>query len=161
MSKVITFSRFFPPHHVHHGQPTDFVEKFWSGLLKIDRELYADYLHPDGVPYEEYPPKFHTIRAGLRFKAGDKFSPRIWQNVPYKSKQLQFAPDMVVKKTWGFEMKCGAAKGALVQECFINGKRANASQIAKNDGLELVDFLSWFNRPFTGQVISWTEHIEY
>lgn len=164
MSKVITFSRYFPPHHIHKGEATNFVEKFWSGLLKIDGLDAAEYLKSIGKSaseYERYNPKFHTIRAGLRFKVGDMFSPRIWQNVPYKSNQLQFAPDLTVKKTWAFEMRCEAVNGKLKQSCLVNGEPYDHIKIARNDGLNPRDFLSWFNRPFTGQIICWNNEIKY
>lgn len=35
MSRVITFSRFFPKTHPKAGNPTFFVEKFWKGLQQI------------------------------------------------------------------------------------------------------------------------------
>lgn len=32
MSKVITFSRTFPAYHPRKGEPTYFVEKFWTSI---------------------------------------------------------------------------------------------------------------------------------
>lgn len=78
MSKVITFSRTFPAYHPKAGQPTYFVEKFWESIYleKSDSEWLSACkrfnfnvgLH--GI----YSPKHHTIRAGKRWKVGDKFS---------------------------------------------------------------------------------------
>ena len=36
-------------------------------------------------------------------------------------------------------------------------------EIAKNDGLEVSDFLNWFKHPsnFSGQIICWSDSVEY
>lgn len=111
MSKVLTFSRVYPSYHPKAGQPTYFVEK-------IVKSLHWDRPHPpvdiradfDSDIYINVQPKHHTIRAGHRWKVGDWFRPVVWGNDinpksgrsgPYHSKQIIFAPDIQVKKTWG------------------------------------------------------------
>lgn len=163
---VITFSTHFQKGHPRQGQRTSFVEKIWSGLLKIDNDLYTDYLHPDGRPdsikhadyYRSFEPKYHTIRYGTRFMVGDSFDPRIWTGKPYKSKQFQFAPRLTVKKTWTFQIDS--------HDVFVNGHRVPADgvpTIAHLDGLSFVDFMHWFQYPkhFDGQIICWNENINY
>ena len=176
MSKVITFSRTFPPYHPKAGQPTNFVSKIWKGLYGLglpDIEKYANELAPkltdDAFNFLvdcEFEPKHHTIRAGHRFEAGDMFSPRVWGNDinpksgksgPYHSKQIIIAPDTEVKKVWSFD------KDLLGGEFRMKGcdVTTHLEMIAKNDGLTLEDFIEWFPKPFTGQIICWNENIEY
>lgn len=164
--KVITFSKTFPVYHPEKGNQTKFLEKIWSGLLQIDRELYVDYLTGEARPdymshysaYEIFEPKYHTIRSGKRFKVGDQFSPRMWSAKPYASKQLIIAPSLTIKKTWSFEIK--------EHEVFLDGSRISGmdvSIIAQNDGLSFVNFMQWFNfpKPFNGQVICWNDKLDY
>lgn len=170
---VITFSTHFQKGHPREGQRTSFVEKIWSGLLKIDNDLYSDYLHPDGRPdsikhadyYRSFDPKYHTIRAGSRFKVGDTFDPRIWTGKPYKSKQFQFAPRLTVIKTWDIEIDdCDVWAIGLPNEQIKYTDEDQESQIAINDGLTEQDLYWWFKnskRPFNGQIICWNENIKY
>ena len=187
MSKVITFSRTFPAYHPKAGQPTYFVEKFYNSLYS--RNNLMDY--PKGLEVNDSISeiKHHTIRAGSRFKVGDKFSPRVWGNDinpkngksgPYQSKQIIIAPDIEVKKVWEFEVLDG-------QSMFIGGadgrqiydySRLSEDQpqetktyfsICENDGLSADDFDEWFGygyhkkteKTFIGQIICWNENITY
>lgn len=85
MSKVITFSRIFPAHHPKAGQPTYFVEKLitsfdqtqlgFEQILKFPASPLGQIV--DLKIFDSCQPKHHTIRAGHRFKVGDKFSPRV------------------------------------------------------------------------------------
>ena len=101
MSKVITFSRVFPAYHPKAGQPTGFVEKLWQSLLIVNKEnegfkseLFV--LSRNEMLLKEHShwwttnpiPKNHTIRAGHRWKVGDKFSPvygRVSPTTPNRS----------------------------------------------------------------------------
>lgn len=176
MSKVITFSRFFPAYHPRAGQPTYFEERIcrsiWDNklIVDIDEVFFPEIMKRFTVNVAAgYPPKHHTIRAGKRFKQGDMFSPRVWSGKPYNSKQIQFAPNMEVKKVWDF----GIAKvndGMLSSyEMFVNEKLTRkGADIIKNDGLEYNDFCDWFKMDsakkviaFEGQIICWNESIEY
>ena len=108
MSKVITFSTTFPTYHPKAGEPTFFVEKIWESIRtksNIDSPQYHyckfefDLMH-----WMKYSPKHHTIRAGNRWKAGEKFSPRVWSGKPYNSKQITIAPDIEINKVWNIEI---------------------------------------------------------
>ena len=187
MSRVITFSTKFPSYHPRKGEPTFFVEKLNKGLNPIEygfvfgdeakKSLNGNF---DFEVYKKSEPKYHTIRAGNRWKVGDKFSPRIWGNDinpkngksgPYNSKQIIIAPDIELKKVWNFEMK----PKLFADECefLINDKPMAArdmTECSKNDGLEVIDFVYWFagsdimsskRKPFSGQIICWNENIEY
>jgi len=163
---VITFSTHFQKGHPREGERTSFLEKIWSGLLTIDNDLYSDYLHPDGRPdsikhadyYRSFSPKYHTVRAGQRFKVGDSFDPRIWTGKPYASKQFQFAPRLTVKKIWNFSICPFTGDYLLFEEPL---KLHQVKEIALNDGLEVDDFECWFPKSFSGQIICWNEKLQY
>jgi hypothetical protein len=202
MSKVITFSRFFPAYHPKKGEPTYFIEKVlnsvdkqnhwfgycdccgWAGSANAmrggeqiaDTGDYNDCLCPkcwssdikeldiiDDYYLGKYEPKHHTIRAGNRWKVGDKFSPRVWSGKPYQSKQIIIAPDIEIKKIWPFEMD-------EIGLYYINGstRAFNIETVANNDGLTYPDFDAWFRihpkakkQTFTGQIICWNDSINY
>lgn len=180
MAKVITFSRVFPAYHPKKGQPTYFVEKFLQeiNLIGVDAFQYFEGLNrniPDKI-IDDFVrsllfgweiSKGHTIRSGNRFKVGDYFSPRVWNGKPYNSKQIVIAPDIEVKKVWGFEIKTKSKDDLSgFADILIDGKKINAvflNKIALNDGLELSELIHWFQypKPFKGQIICWNENIEY
>lgn len=174
MSRIITFSRTFPSYHPKAGQPTYFVEKIWKSLCGVSNE-YTDPFMTDeykksivwGYQLVEGI-KHHTIRAGHSFNVGDKLSPRVWSGKPYRSKMIQFAPDIEVKKVWDFD-----AEGT---DFFLSGKHEfthsegfDFSQVENNDGLLSGELFDWiclspeFNKSnkFTGQIICWNENINY
>lgn len=171
MSRVITFSRQFPGYHPKKGQPTFFVEKIFAGLADIvpSFEIPKDFVDWDWHEYYNCrSPKFHTIRAGNRWKVGDKFSPRVWgtdvnpksgKSGPYHSKQIIIAPDIEVVKVWDIEVFW---RGDFQEFVMPSAQtKTTIAELAKNDGLELKNLLSWFNKPMKGQVICWNNAIEY
>lgn len=171
MSRVITFSTRFPSYHPRKGEQTHFVEKIWNSLpnhydldklnpgKKKEVELFWQALQ---MNYRMFGPKLHTIRAGHRWKAGDKFSPRVWSGKPYHSKQIIIAPDMEVKKVWEFEIIDGSPYLFGVKVPQTDAFRF-VGKLAANDGLSFEDFLAWFKyqQPFQGQVICWDENVNY
>lgn len=177
MSRVITFSRTFPAYHPKKGQPTHFVEGILNTLSAIrPGQHYAfDKINPgkeeessnvfdsileDVTPFH----KSHTIRAGNRWKVGDKFSPRVWSGKPYSSKQITIAPDIEIKKVWNFKIIHGVGY-------IYNGKNLwnpfgweTMQALAHHDGLSVDDMVDWFRwdyRNFNGQIICWNESINY
>jgi len=98
------------------------------------------------------------MRAGNRWKVGDKFSPRVWSVKAYRSPQLVIGPDIEIKKVWDVEKH---------HDFFmINGKGLYGEQVAelaKNDGLSEMDLRRWFGQypRFEGQIICWADHIDY
>ena len=168
MSKVITFSRTFQKDHPKAGQPTHFVEKIYKGLyvIKCVPDELKETFNFDIMNDERVKPKYHTIRSGNRFKVGDEFSPRVWSGKPYCSKQIIIAPDIKVLKTWDFEIKVVELSDGYASKIFINGKRADTDllkTVSRNDGLEMYDFISWFKfpKPFKGQIICWSNEVNY
>lgn len=178
MSKVITFSRTFPKGHPRQGQSTFFVEKVLHGLRDINinighykKKVPLNFLQ--SLTLHTPPPekKFTTIRAGKRFKTGEKFSPRVWSNKPYNSKQITFFDDILIVKTWDFKIEvdedylCVLIDGHAFYE---KNKRFETQPealetMAANDGLALQDFKDWFKwgQPFDGQIICWNQNINY
>lgn len=170
MSKVITFSQTFPSYHPKKGQPTYFVEAFYKSLFRsisIPKELNDTFnveIFLNGLS------KHHTIRNGSRFKKGEFFSPRVWgtdinpksgRSGAYHSKQIILARDVEIKKIYDIEIFQN-------HEIHINGVwmanfgSENGSLIAKNDGLETLDFQNWFQKlPFKGQIICWNDSVSY
>lgn len=187
--KVITFSRVFPKKHPRAGEQTHFVEKIWKsfmdsefGLPKEFHKYVDDYtkLLNNTRPidlmahYFKVEPKYHTIRAGNRWKVGDFFSPRVWSGKPYASKQIKFAPPIEIKKVWDFEFinstfssEHGHDQGRWfkIEDIVISDYERGV--LAKNDGLNEEYFIEWFichlknKETFTGQIICWNENIEY
>lgn len=165
MSKVITFSKTFPKYHPKAGELTNFQ-------YKIIRSLGYDEIHNvDGsfTSLENFAPKHHTIRAGHRWKVGDKFSPRIWSGKPYHSKQITIAPDIEIKKVWNFEIQMFHEGywidfgGYHIQPYGYTTSSA-FSVLAKNDGFDNTqDLVDWLKYPttFKGQIICWNDKIEY
>lgn len=185
MSKIITFSTAFPSYHPRKGKRTFFPEQILSQLgidyTTIEYMDMLDELNPNKIPlcrefWENLKVEFtedkkgHTIRAGHRWKVGDKFSPAIWQlpggRYTKGNKQIIIAPDITVVKTWdvaisnagvGFLSKQNESDELLVSFIDI----VQLEMIAKNDGLELLDLINWFNKPMVGQIICWAENINY
>jgi hypothetical protein len=178
--KVLTCSRHFPKGHPRFGAPTFFVEQILNSILPraengiinrndINPEVLPfinDFVLLDGTTY-----KHTTIRAGSRWKAGDMASLRIWSDMPYRSKQIEFAQVEIIR-TWEFILHFvgddlywkipGSGGGEF--DCLSEALKI----IAKNDGLEIRDFIDWFvihpktkGRAFTGQIITWSPSIAY
>lgn len=179
MAKVITFSKRFPAYHPQAGDPTYFVEKFWNSQTVF--ALGETFYYPmeedlkelnSGLPLVtlwdfkqtldrlriKYGPKFHTIRAGNRWKSGEFFSPRVWSGTPYKSPMITIAPDIKIEHVWDFEIKQAGF--------FVDGielAHADVKLLAKNDGLTTLELYNWFKYPtnFKGQIICWNKDLYY
>lgn len=183
--KVLTFSRFFPKGHPKAGKPTYFVEKIWKQLGKAGVNTdewinkYVSEMKCDLGSWYDAISKYHTIRVGNRWKAGDIASLRVWSGAPYRSKQIEFA-QVEIKKTWDIEInnRFGSASFEIVidgkifgQLHYGNDKDINESgiiKLANNDGLHLSDFVAWFELHrnkgglrFKGQIICWDDNIHY
>lgn len=163
MSKVITFSRTFPSYHPKKGMSTGFVYTIWMSLPEYDTK-YRDIMEQCGIDCTGAYPKYHTIRSGNRWKVGDKFSPRVWSGLPYRSKQIIICPDIEVKKVWDFKIK--DTNIWINDNMYVELNEAidkTLLELAKNDGLSYDDLLHWLKHPsdFSGQIICWNENIEY
>ena len=165
MSKVITFSQTFPSYHPQKGQRTYFVESFYRSLVLpkvIPKELqdtFSTQVYLYGLS------KHHTIRKGKRFKKGDFFSPRVWgtdvnpksgRSGAYHSKQIILAPDVEIKNVWNITI----SKDGEIRT--NDNFTLKITEVARNDGLNRIDFEQWFNKlPFEGQIICWNNVVDY
>lgn len=182
MSKVITFSRTFPAYHPKAGQPTYFVNKLLKSFpVVIDPPTPEILALMNMDRWIQELPKHHTIRAGSRFKVGDKFSPRVWSSKPYNSKQIIIAPDIEIKKIWDieidtyddedvdyFDVSIGDGSKSILPFAFQLGSE-KCKILSSNDGLSSEDLEDWFTKSpafkktkrFEGQIICWNENITY
>jgi hypothetical protein len=166
--KVITFSKQYPAKHPNAGHKTFFVEKIVRGLHHQGVRPFDVNCEFSEEAYYIVDPKHHTIRAGKRWKVGEWFSPRIWSGKPYASKQIEFAPPIQIKKIWEVCLNVTASEGF---NWWIDGNvipTDKVVELAKNDGLEINDFLNWFmchpkakKEGFFGQILCWNESIDY
>ena len=124
--------------------------------------------------------KIHTIRAGSRWKHGQKIhfwdgSPRNWQHSqPFfplpniRNLNVEQTPEGVVISAWHPE-KIRIFYPSLSWDCpavEIKGQPITGEgvqRLAENDGLTLTDFKEWFwlatnqgKEEFVGQIIHWT-----
>lgn len=174
---VITFARKFMKSHPDKGGKTYFVEQMIQWYWEQHKPKAFDYVELLVMLNDEkftlgqlaefynslertwhHKWKGHTIRAGHRWKVGDIFSPVVWIQKPYRSPQIQFLPNLEVKKICHFEIKD--------HDIFVDSQRVPASEvpfIANNDGLSFTQFMHWFGypKPFDGQIICWNKEIEY
>lgn len=169
--KVIIISRHFLQGHPKEGQPTFFVDKIFktlrsTGFIPLDNvALMERYKEVFGEPSYRHGDKYHTVRAGENWKKGDRASLRVWSGLPYKSYQVEFAR-VVLSNVWSFTFHGG---------CFsVNGEKYYGDTegdfelletIANNDGLTRHEFVDWFklpkNKTFTGQILCWSDKIQY
>lgn len=174
-----TFSRNFLASHPNAGQPTFFVEKIWKwyydqhngdvrDLLWYNEQYDNEFGEEANFNVHQFEPKFNTIRSGHHFAAGDYLRPKVWRGVPYRSKQLQFMPDLEIKAVYDLKITiedkcvCGYVNGNLFYYQFESGKEWGGvilKFIAQNDGLDTQKFKDWFKwgQPFDGQIICWKD----
>jgi hypothetical protein len=159
MSRIITFSMKFPVYHPKAGEPTNFVQKLVNAFQEIDTPIFEiDELDLEHCPWDRMGRKYHTIRAGRRWKAGDKFSPRVWSGRPYNSKMVTIAADVEIKKVWDIEVDEDLC---IWIYCDNEGDEDILERLAANDGLSLPDLQAWFHKPMAGQIICWSDAVEY
>ena len=184
MERYLTFSTQFPAYHPRKGEPTYFIEKIWSGLLRMDAFWYGQFLTDpqDSAKHSEsfsrlrkYDPKYHTIRAGHRFNVGDSIIPWHWSGKPYASKWVKpfHNGDLAIPVTnvWDFQIDENGICSLGGKYVFDNddGSPSEAEVlIAKNDGLTDIDFFHWLiypvyksGKPFDGQIICWCPKVRY
>jgi hypothetical protein len=169
--RVLILSTTFPKGHPKAGSHTFFVERILN--LIHDNQIVLDNIHDELKPFindfeliATKMPKHHTIRAGNRWKSGDTACLRIWSGMPYRSKQIEFA-QVEVTKVWDVEVIIETGTIAIIINGKVNGG-LSYPKIARNDGLEYIDFVNWFNihpkkkdQVFRGQIICWSDKIDY
>lgn len=147
-----------------NGKPTYFIEKILSGVG-------FDYIN-------KYAPKKHSIRSGNRWIAGKTIHMAI--NVRTK-KYIQFNKKIhelsKCISTQKIEIQYSSDRCSYSYQIHDYDKKGNSftryvrvmidgrfipyeviKDIAVNDGFDnTLDFFAWFNKPFKGQIIHWTD----
>lgn len=174
--KLIPFSQHFPVGHVNAGKKTYFVEKILNTFgIKYQNESYLETLYnlnknkllegklhqttlleffANLEPIENY--KIHTIRKSNFFQKNDIIQPFVWSRKPYASPQIRFIPELKI-------LSCQPVIISKSQVLTTNHFEIPRTIIAKNDGLSLSDFNSWFQgpKPFEGFIIDFVIEQEY
>ncbi len=170
------------------GQPNYFIEKIWESVLHKTHDYlkyqqqhltqFGDYWDGTGDMYHEpVNPKYHTIRAGSRWKKKLAIHPVINNRT---QNRFQFAPIMACESVqnieitdvshlhgsnyeYGYLMKI-PVHGVNYFKLFdvvINNRKLKLPEIKKlaiNDGFDSVeDFFAYFDTDFQGQIIHWTD----
>ena len=108
--------------------------------------------------------KCHTIRSGSRWKPGNKihfvYGNRTPQQITFLEGTCTKVDNISIYADWN------KTYGMFVLRCVVNGVTVSKIDLAKNDGLTLEEFHRWFvpycaHEPFHGQIIHWTNDIEY
>ena len=122
---VVILSTEYQQGHSKCGEKTHFVDKLAEGTK----------LHTIRGSYENWRKKAEQVNAGEM-----ELSIRIWSGMPYKSKQYEVArvQQLCVQR---FEGSYGTDDAKPL--CWVDGKAVDAAEIAKNDGLELEDWIEW------------------
>ncbi len=122
---VILISTKFPKTHSRAGQSTDFP-------LKIK---WYEKIHTIRGNYEFWKKRFDEIDKGAAI-----LSVRIWDGLPYRSKQLEVFKYHKIQGI-GIEKIDNPSNFVFAS---IGGKMINWLEIATNDGLSFDDFCDWF-----------------
>lgn len=150
------------------GKPTYFPEKINTGLAMegyLEEELIFEGFNTE----LSHAPKYHTIREwNSRFKIGTKIHFKFWNEKPYKSKNINFAPIIPVKSVQNIEIlqfimtdseKAVQLSDGTIYGIKIDGIRQTKSKIKKiikNDGFDNEEaFFNHFKK-FKGKLIHWT-----
>lgn len=145
---VITLSKRFPTGHNRAGELTFFHEALSNALHNTEATLTLD--DADDTSIQIYERKIHTIRANYplwakRIAEVERWeaclSIRQWTGRPYRSKQVEIA-------------RLTKDDGVGIQElifdhidefyCLTPDGYIPRADIARNDGLSLEDWRSWF-----------------
>lgn len=150
-------------------KPTEFVSKIYKGFItedisvtdKNDALIYRRELDEldliSATRVTTVHPKIHSIREDKtnRWTAGNKIHFVLFNRTPNR---LQFAPVLDVKCVQTIHMM----NQHFCPVVFIDDRilsRAEVECLARNDGFDSVaDFFGYFNYPFTGKIINWTNH---
>lgn len=126
---VLTISKYFPKGHMFEGMETGFVDKIATGRK----------IHTIRSNYELWRKRIEKIEAGNAC-----LSLRFWEGKPYKSKQFEFAR---LTKAWNKiglqKIVIGSGFPPMIDDV---ADKELLSDIAKNDGLSFIEFLSWFQK---------------
>lgn len=159
---VLGFKQKFP-----WGEPTYFREKIWlAGTYKNitpGKKVLCDFSQGfQKISKIEIYPKLHTIRAGNRWKAGDKIHmaygvrTKNYEQFNKGISELEYVKSVqnfAIKWYPGDDIHPNGSITVGIDGTIID----DVNQLAINDGFDdLLYFMKWFNKDFTGQIIHWT-----
>lgn len=160
MARIISITPRFLKNHPKAGQPTFFIEKIWTSLLKHNTPYqFGTYLDSRSTRFQEQynnfynnnpealKPKHHTIRLGRNYKTGQKVALHCWEQpggmYVKGNKSIHFTPDLVVT-VHDIEIFI-PSDNPLVLKMKLRGEWTSIlPEIALNDGLLEKDFKNWF-----------------
>lgn len=141
MIAVITLSKKFFGTHPKAGEPTDFRRK------SLEREK----IHTCRVNFEYWRDKIDKIK-----NVGGVLSLRQWSGKPYNSEQ-ELVVDIPIEEVGVQQLKMmlsvnpdGSGKSVYVDKISryitarVDDKPVDMAVLAKNDGLEMADYIDWF-----------------
>lgn len=136
---VITLAKTFPAWHPRKGEPTEFLEKFLNGQTGRSNAK----LHTIRANYPLWEKRIRDVQAGKAV-----LSIRQWSGRPYCSKQVEIAmltavnvvgiQKLEIINTWGVD------RYTVLDNNLLAMFDVGPSELAKNDGLSLEDWLAWF-----------------
>ena len=136
---VLTLSRVFPAKHKKKGQSTFFRDKFHAAISRNDE--YWNKLHTIRANYPLWKKRFEQIERGEAC-----LSVRQWTGKPYASKQEEIAR-LTKDDGIGLQMLRFArySDGFIyLDSAHVDDHDLQVMELAKNDGLDYGDWLSWF-----------------
>ena len=150
-------------------RPTYFVEKIWAGLLlnNISDEFTLKQferkrvdLFKRGITTKHQYPKIHTIREDKhnRWRKGMKINFVINNRT---KNRFEFAPFMPCTSIQYIQIEWTSINlsklGMIIKVDEKILSYSEALMLARNDGFDSIqDFVKWFNKPFIGKIIHWT-----
>lgn len=174
MARLMQFLQDYPGYHDKAGQPTYFIEKIYLALdelygedFKWKQTLPLEFLNRLVVPEYKISPKWNTIREGKRWRVGEIFKPVTWEQTGGRMTKgniaFDVAPNIEIKKIWNIRVDN--------YQVYVNNKiHYIGNGLSVNTGFENpFDFIGWFmgtekyrhTHFFEGQIISWSDKIEY
>lgn len=182
--RIVTFSKVFPSTHPKKGEPTHFIEAILTqlGVDYTNHNYLLDLIKWNPGVAEIFLNKFqqnlsenilaksHTIRDNkVPFEVGQFIDAQVWAGKPYNKTpegywKIKFAPNFEVKKIWEVEILGSIMivdKQTKLDHIALNPLNEKCKFLAKNDGLTAIELIQWFNKDFSGQIISWNSEIYY
>jgi len=169
---ILGFKQKFP-----WGESTYFREKILAIVGRVS--INGDNISDGPIINDGFKPKIHTMRAGNRWKPGDKIHMAYGVRTKEYQQFNKGIPELEncistqrIKLTWIYKnayvetnLPLRKIKGPhgefnYYPAIWVDDKPLNQSQIellADNDGFDSIyQFFIWFNKDFTGQIIHFT-----
>ena len=149
------------------GEPTYFREKILAGVGIVS--INGDNISDGPIMKDGFKPKIHTIRAGNRWKTGNKIHmaygvrTKKYDQFNKGITELETCISTQTIKLWitgslGQYKEDGKREEIIYLNAVVDGKIIQQPKLlVHNDGFDSIyQFARWFNEPFEGQLIHWT-----